>query len=158
MASFNKVILIGNLVADPEIKQTQSGISVCRFNIAVNRRYARAQQGEQNGQGAQQTADFITIVAWRQHAEFVARYFKKGRPILVCGQLQSRSWTDQQNVRHYATEVVADDVTFVDSKSDAPAAGGNNTQYVPDAYGAPAYTAGGSTSFEEIPDDGNLPF
>ena len=156
MASFNKVILIGNLVADPEIKQTQSGISVCRFNIAVNRRFARA--NGQDGQNAQQqTADFITIVAWRQQAEFVARYFKKGRPILVCGQLQSRSWTDQQNVRHYATEVVADDVTFVESKSDAPAAGGNNTQYVPDSYGAPAYT-GGATSFEEIPDDGNLPF
>ena len=157
MASFNKVILIGNLVADPEIKQTQSGISVCRFNIAVNRRFARA-NGQDGQNGQQQTADFITIVAWRQQAEFVARYFKKGRPILVCGQLQSRSWTDQQNVRHYATEVVADEVSFVESKSDAPAAGGNNTQYVPDSYGAPAYTGGGATSFEEIPDDGNLPF
>ena len=156
MASFNKVILIGNLVADPEIRQTQSGISVCRFTIAVNRRFARpAAQEAQNGQ--QQTADFITVVAWRQSAEFVARYFKKGRPILVCGQLQSRSWTDQQNNRHYSTEVVADEVSFVESKSDAPAAGGNNTQYVPDSYGAPAYT-GGAASFEEIPDDGNLPF
>ena len=157
MASFNKVILIGNLVADPEIRQTQSGISVCRFTIAVNRRFARpAGQDAQNGQ--QQTADFITVVAWRQSAEFVARYFKKGRPILVCGQLQSRSWTDQQNNRHYSTEVVADEVSFVESKSDAPAAGGNNTQYVPDSYGAPAYTGGAGTSFEEIPDDGNLPF
>ena len=157
MASFNKVILIGNLVADPEIRQTQNGISVCRFTIAVNRRFARpAGQDAQNGQ--QQTADFITVVAWRQSAEFVARYFKKGRPILVCGQLQSRSWTDQQNNRHYATEVVADEVSFVESKSDAPAAGGNNTQYVPDSYGAPAYTGGAAASFEEIPDDGNLPF
>ena len=157
MASFNKVILIGNLVADPEIRQTQSGISVCRFTIAVNRRFARtANQDVQNGQ--QQTADFITIVAWRQSAEFVARYFKKGRPILVCGQLQSRSWTDQQNNRHYSTEVVADEVSFVESKGDAPAAGGNNTQYVPDSYGAPAYTGGVAASFEEIPDDGNLPF
>ena len=156
MASFNKVILIGNLVADPEIRQTQSGISVCRFTIAVNRRFARpAAQEAQNGQ--QQTADFITVVAWRQSAEFVARYFKKGRPILVCGQLQSRSWTDPQGNRHYATEVVADEVSFVESKSDAPA-GGNNTQYTPDAYGAPAFATGSSTSFEEMPADDSLPF
>ncbi len=89
MASFNKVILIGNLTADPEIRQTQSQISVCRFTIAVNRRFARS-AGAGDAQN-QQTADFITVVAWRQSAEFVARYFKKGRPILVCGQLQSRS-------------------------------------------------------------------
>ena len=157
MASFNKVILIGNLVADPEIKQTQSGISVCRFTIAVNRRFARANAQDQGAQGQQQSADFITIVAWRQSAEFVARYFKKGRPILVCGQLQSRSWTDQQNVRHYATEVVADEVSFVESKGEGGApAGGNNTQYVPD-YGAPSYTGGGAT-FEEVPGEGDLPF
>lgn len=157
MASFNKVILIGNLVADPEIKQTQSGISVCRFTIAVNRRFARANgQDAQGAQGQQQSADFITIVAWRQSAEFVARYFKKGRPILVCGQLQSRSWTDQQNVRHYATEVVADEVSFVESKSEGAPAGGNNTQYVPD-YGTPAYS-GGTASFEEVVGEGDLPF
>ena len=122
MASFNKVILIGNLTADPEIRQTQSQISVCRFTIAVNRRFARGNNGT-DAQNQQQTADFITVVAWRQSAEFVARYFKKGRPILVCGQLQSRSWTDQQGTRHYATEVVADEVSFVESKSDAPAGG-----------------------------------
>ena len=127
MASFNKVILIGNLTADPELRQTPSQISVCRFTLAVNRRFARSNAQEaQNGQ--QQTADFITVVAWRQSAEFVARYFKKGRPILVSGQLQSRSWTDQQGQRHYATEVVADEVSFVESRGDAPAAGGNNTQ------------------------------
>ena len=156
MASFNKVILIGNLTADPEIRQTQSQISVCRFTIAVNRRFAR---GNNNGdaQGQQQTADFITVVAWRQSAEFVARYFKKGRPILVCGQLQSRSWTDQQGARHYATEVVADEVSFVESKGDAPA-GGNNTQYTPDAYGAPSYTGGNTAAFEEMPAEDNLPF
>lgn len=157
MASFNKVILIGNLTADPELRQTPSQISVCRFTLAVNRRFARSNsQDAQNGQ--QQTADFITVVAWRQSAEFVARYFKKGRPILVCGQLQSRSWTDQQGTRHYATEVVADEVSFVESRGDAPAAGGNNTQYTPDAYGSPAYTGGNTASFEEIPADDSLPF
>ena len=157
MASFNRVILIGNLTADPELRQTPSQISVCRFTLAVNRRFARANAQEaQNGQ--QQTADFITVVAWRQSAEFVARYFKKGRPILVSGQLQSRSWTDQQGARHYATEVVADEVSFVESRGDAPAAGGNNTQYTPDAYGAPAYPGGNTASFEEIPADDSLPF
>ena len=157
MASFNKVILIGNLTADPELKQTSGAtpVSVCRFTLAVNRRFARS--NAQAAQPQQQTADFITVVAWRQSAEFVARYFKKGRPILVCGQLQSRSWTDPQGNRHYATEVVADEVSFVESKSDAPA-GGNNTQYTPDAYGAPAYATGSSTSFEEMPADDSLPF
>ena len=156
MANFNKVILVGRLTADPELKQTQSGISVCRFNIAVNRRFARA-NGQDGQNGQQQTADFITIVAWRQQAEFVARYFKKGRPILVCGQLQSRSWTDQAGTRHFATEVVADEVSFVESKGDAPA-GGNNTQYTPDAYGTPTYTGGSAAGFEEMPADDNLPF
>ena len=77
MASFNKVILMGNLVADPELKKTQSGVSVTSFRIAVNRRYAR--------QGEQQQTDFIDIVAWRERAEFVTRFFTKGKPILVCG-------------------------------------------------------------------------
>ena len=156
MASFNKVILIGNLTADPELKQTPSMINVCRFTLAVNRRFARS--NNQDGQSQQQSADFITVVAWRQSAEFVARYFKKGRPILVCGQLQSRSWTDQQGTRHYATEVVADEVSFVESKGDAPAAGGNNTQYTPEAYGTPSYAAGNTASFEEMPADDSLPF
>ncbi len=157
MASFNKVILIGNLTADPELRQTPTGISVCRFTLAINRRFSR---NNAEGQGAaQQTADFITVVAWRQSAEFVARWFKKGRPILVCGQLQSRSWTDQQGAKHYATEVVADEVSFVESKNDN-APGTNNTQYTPDAYGTPAYSnaADDAKSFEETPDDGSLPF
>lgn len=152
MASFNKVILIGNLTADPELRQTQSGISVCRFNIAINRRNAR-NNADQN----QQTADFVTIVAWRQTAEFVVRYFKKGKPILVCGQIQSRSWTDPQNQKHYATEVVADEVSFVENKGDSAPA--NNTPYTPDAYAAPAFSnAGGNGGFEEVQNDDGLPF
>ena len=108
MASFNKVILIGNMTADPELKQTQGGVSVCSFSIAVNRRFAKADQ-------AQQSVDFINIVTWRQQAEFVSRYFKKGNPILVCGQLQTRSWNDNQGQKRYATEVIADEVSFVAS-------------------------------------------
>lgn len=159
MASFNKVILIGNMTADPELKQTTGGTSVCSFSIAVNRRFAKADQG-------QQSVDFINIVTWRQSAEFVSRYFKKGNPILVCGQLQTRTWTDNQGQKRYATEVVADEVSFVASAaqtaaaSAAPAnhAGAGAGSYTPDAYGAPAYNSTPSANFEEIPNDESLPF
>ncbi len=150
MASFNKVILIGNLTADPELKQTTSGVSVCRFSIAVQRRFGRNEQG-------QAPADFFNIVAWRQSAEFVSRYFKKGRAILVCGQIQNDNWTDGQGVKHYSTSIVADEVSFVDSNRDAAPAG-NGAQYTPDAYGTPAYTAGAATNFEEVTSDDDLPF
>ena len=157
MASFNKAILIGNLTADPELRQTPNGISVCRFTIAVNRRFSR------NNDQAQQSADFITIVAWRERAEFVTRYFRKGRPILICGQIQSRSWTDPQGAKHYATEVVADEVSFVENKGDSAAAPSasapaEGSAYTPDAYGSPAYSNSGNSSFEEIPNDSDLPF
>ncbi len=154
MASFNKVILIGNMTADPELKQTQTGTSVCSFSIAVNRRFSKNEQA--------QTVDFINIVAWRQSADFVCRYFKKGNPILVCGQLQTRTWTDNQGQKRYATEVVADEVSFV-----APAQGGPSANpagapqgdvYAPAAYGAPAFNTAGSANFEEIPSDESLPF
>ena len=154
MASFNKVILIGNMTADPELKQTQSGTSVCSFSIAVNRRFSKNEQG--------QTVDFINIVAWRQSADFVCRYFKKGNPILVCGQLQTRTWTDNQGQKRYATEVVADEVSFVaPAGAGASAPIGNAPQgdvYAPAAYGAPAFNTAGSANFEEIPSDESLPF
>lgn len=108
MASFNKVVLIGNLVSNPELKQTQSGVGVTSFRIAVARRFAR--DGEQ-------TADFIDIVAWRQTAEFVTRFFTKGRAILVCGSLQARTWTDSNGNKRTTYEVVADECSFVDSKA-----------------------------------------
>ncbi|MBO5281080.1 MAG: single-stranded DNA-binding protein [Clostridia bacterium] len=154
MASFNKVILIGNMTADPELKQTQTGTSVCSFSIAVNRRFSKNEQG--------QTVDFINIVAWRQSADFVCRYFKKGNPILVCGQLQTRTWTDNQGQKRYATEVVADEVSFVaPAGANASAPMGNAPQgdvYAPAAYGAPAFNTAGSANFEEIPSDESLPF
>ena len=151
MASFNKVILVGNMTADPELKQTTAGTSVCSFSIAVNRRFTKAEQG-------QQTVDFINIVAWSQRAEFVSRYFKKGNPILVCGQLQTRTWTDNQGQKRYATEVIADEVTFVGpaSSNGAPVAGGST--YTPEAYATPSFNSASSASFEEIPGDESLPF
>ena len=149
MASFNKVILVGNMTADPELKQTPSGVSVCSFSIAVNRRFAKSEQ-------AQQTVDFINIVAWRQQAEFVSRYFKKGNPILICGQLQTRNWTDAQGQKRYATEVYAEEVTFV-----APAnqnGQGGNQGYTGDTYGSPTYNNNNTSNFEDIPNDDSLPF
>ena len=109
MASLNKVILIGHMTANPELKLTPSGVGVCSFSIGVSRRYTK---------GEQQT-DFITIVAWRQQAEFVSKYFKKGQAICVCGQLQTRTWTDNNGNKRYATEVVADEVSFVERKENA---------------------------------------
>ena len=141
MASFNKVILIGNLTADPELKQSQSGVSVCSFSIAVNRRLSKTNE-----------CDFITIVAWRQQAEFVSRYFKKGKPILVCGQIQTRTWTDKQNNKRYATEVVADEVSFVGGSESSTEAKNEAPAYMPSVYQSP------SAAFEEIPADEGLPF
>lgn len=145
MATLNKVILIGNLTSDVELKQTPSGISVVSFTLAVNRRYK-----SKNGGEGTQTADFISIVAWRQTAEFVAKYFKKGKPILVCGALQSRSYTDRKGEKRYVTEVVADEVGFVENKateeSSAPA-------YVPQAY-----TPDATPNFEPVSDEDDLPF
>ena len=144
MASFNKVILIGNLTADPELKQTTSGISVCSFTIAINRKFAK--EGEQ-------TCDFITIQTWRQTAEFVSKYFKKGKPILVCGQLQQRTWTDNQGNKRYATEVVADEVSFVGNNEASSEEKSEPSTYMPSAYQTSA-----QPQFEEVPNDGDLPF
>ena len=154
MADLNKVILMGHMTADPELKQTTSGISVCSFSIGVNRRYSKADQG-------QQSVDFINIVSWRQQAEFVSRYFKKGSSIIVCGSLQTRNWTDNQGQKRYVTEVVADEVSF-----GAPASANQNVGdikpqgqgYTPSAYGVPSFNSTGSADFEEIPGDESLPF
>ena len=142
MASFNKVILIGNLTANPELKQTQSGISVCSFSLAVNR--PKSKDGEQ-------VCDFFTIQCWRQQAEFVTRYFTKGSPILVCGKLQTRSWNDNQGNKRTATEVVADEVAFVGNK-DQQAQTTSPLDYTPATYGSTGQ------GYEEIPSDISLPF
>ena len=152
MASFNKVILIGNMTADPELKQTTSGTSVCSFSIAVNRRFAKPEQGQQN-------VDFINIVTWRQQAEFVSRYFKKGNPILICGQIQTRMWTDNQNQKRYATDVVAEEIQFVDSKGEGPSGQMGASAYTPDSY-APSFSTQqeAAPKFEEMSNDDDLPF
>ena len=139
MAAFNKVILIGYLTDTPELKQTQTGISVASFTIGVNRRYS--------AEGKQET-DFINIVCWRKTAEFVCRYFGKGSAILVCGSLQTRTYTDRDGNKRHATEFVADEAAFVERKSESA-----QTVGVP-AYGAP--DSGGS--FEKLDPEDELPF
>lgn len=134
--AFNKVILMGNLTAAPELKQTPSGASVCTFSIAVNRKMAK------NGE-----VDFINIVAWRHTAEFVAKYFTKGKTILVCGQLQTRSYTDKQGAKRTVTEVVAEEVSFAGFAEDKP----KQTPYVPSAYAD-------KPQFEDVANTEGLPF
>ena len=145
MASFNKIILIGNLVADPELKQTSTGISYCSFSIAVSRRFAK--QGDQN------TTDFFEVTCWREKAEFVTKFFTKGKPILVCGEMHQRSWTDNNGAKRYAYSVAADELTFVERKS------ADSSEYKGSAPAAPSY---GSSSpmgdFEELSTDDELPF
>lgn len=143
MASLNKVILIGHMTADPELKQTPSGVSVCSFSIGVARKYTKP--------GEQSQSDFINIVAWRNSAEFVARYFRKGSAICICGSLQTRSWTDTNGSKRYATEVVADEINFVERKSDSP----RNDDYQAPAFGGQMMDA---PKFEEIAGDDDLPF
>ena len=103
----NRVILMGRLTADPELRQTPQGTSVTQFTIAVDRRI-KTENGQQ--------ADFITCVAWRKTAEFICRYFQKGRMIAIEGQIQSRSWETQDGKRQYATEVIVDNVSFTGEK------------------------------------------
>lgn len=161
MAAFNKVILIGNLVADPELKTTQNGVSVTSFSIAVGRRKVKDQEPQ---------TDFINCVAWRNTAEFICNYFQKGKAILIVGSIQTRNWTDQEGQKRYATEVVAEEAQFVEKKSDsaspveASKMHSNGTQSSP--YQVPAQDANSSNSpyssqavkFEEMTGDDDLPF
>lgn len=155
--NFNKVIIGGRLTADPELKTTPSGISVVSFTVAVNRRF-----GVKNGE--ESTADFFNVTAWRQTAEFVSRYFRKASSICIVGSLQTRNWTDQQGNKRYSVEIVADEASFVDAKSESPlavqqAAAAQQAGYMPENYGAPSYSSmGDAPKFEEIADDEELPF
>ena len=149
--NLNKVILCGRMTADPELKQTQSGIAVVSFTLAVNRRY---QAKSADGAQAQQ-ADFVNVVAWRQTAEFISRYFKKGSALCITGSIQTRSWQDQQGQKRYATEVVADEAMFVDSKNE-----GGSGSYSTETYNAPSYSSSPAAApkFEELKTDDDLPF
>ena len=126
--NLNKVILCGRLTADVELKTTGTGISVCSFTLAVNRPHRAA-----DANSGQPTADFISVVAWRQRAEFIAKYFRKGSSICLTGSIQTRKWTDQNNVTRYATEVIVEDAHFVDNKGEGGAAPVPAEEYPPAA-------------------------
>ena len=106
----NKVILMGRFTRDPELRSTPQGISTCAFSIAVDRNFVRP--------GEERKADFINCVAWRQTAEFISKYFRKGSMIALEGSIQTRSWDDQDGKKRYATDVVVSQVYFADSKKD----------------------------------------
>ena len=146
----NKVFIMGRLTRDPELRRTQSGTAVTSFSLAVDRDY-KSQSGEKE-------TDFIDVVAWRSTAEFVAKYFSKGRMAVVEGRLQIREWKDKDGNNRRSAEVVADNIYFGDSKRD-----GAGSDYAAPAYGAPmgGYSApmGGPSAFAEIDEeDGDLPF
>lgn len=144
--NLNKVVLGGRLTADPELKQTQSGISACSFSIAINRKYAK--------EGEQQQTDFIRCKAWRNTAEFISRYFRKGSSICIVGEIQTSSWTDQSGNKVYSTDILVNEAMFVDSKNDA--------QGAESASPANSTTEGNKApqpaNFEEIDNDSDLPF
>lgn len=144
--AFNKVILVGNLCDNPVLRTTPSGVSVATFCIAVGRNKKVDGQPE---------ADFINIVAWRGTAEFVSKYFTKGKGILVCGRLQIRQYTASDGAKRSVAEVIADDVSFIGSKGD-----GDDTPVVKSPTGdkevVRADFSGGN--FEELADGDRLPF
>lgn len=164
----NKAILMGRFVANPELRQTPSGVSVVQFRIAVDRNY--------NPKDGQRKADFIDIVAWRQTAEFVSRYFSKGQMIAVEGSIQTRTYVDKNGNNRYAVEILADRVHFCGSKAES-SAGMNQAGPVPSSVAGGEEVAGGAVQpaaqgesfsvgdlsdfedFEEIgTDDSKLPF
>ena len=155
----NKVIVVGRLTADPELRQTQSGISSCRFTVAVNRKFKNESTGKYD-------ADFISCVAWRQTAEFVSKYFSKGSMIGIEGNLRTGSYKDKTypDVTHYTTDLFVENVEFVGSKN-------NNADNSCSNYSTPAPTQavqssstgnnssyGNLNEFEEILSDGEVPF
>ena len=159
----NRIMLMGRLTRDPELRHTQTGTAVASFSLAVDRDFKDKQTGEK-------TTDFIDVVAWRNTAEFVSRYFTHGRMAVVEGRLQLRDWTDKDGNKRRAAEVIAENIYFGDSKRDgdagnyAPPAGGNYSAPTGGGYSAPAAPAGysapsGGDQFAELSDDdGELPF
>lgn len=130
----NKVALIGRLAKNPEIRYTPNNTAVCQFTVAVDRRYKSENQPQ---------ADFIPVIAWRSTGEFVNKYFTKGNRIALTGSIQVRSWNDAEGKRHYATEVVADEVEFCESKKDTSPAATDEAGYYDNM---------------DAPDDDDLPF
>ena len=143
----NRIIAMGRFTKTPELKRTASGTGVTNFTIAVDRDF--------KGQNGEKETDFIECVAWRNTAEFVSKYFDKGKMAVVEGRLQMREWKDKDGNNRRSAEIVADSVYFADSKRDGAAPAGS---YAPSYGAAENYSAPMSGGFAEIEDDGELPF
>jgi len=147
----NKVILVGRLVKDPEVKTTQSQIAFCGFTIAVDRKFKTA-SGERQ-------ADFISCVAWRQQAEFLGKYFQKGSRVAVVGNLQSRTYDDANGKKVYVTEVVVDEIEFVDSKKEgAQTSGSEGSRSAAASSNPPPAPSVDNGFYPAMDDDTTLPF
>lgn len=152
----NKVILMGRLTRDPELKSTPTGASVVSFSLAVERNFAR--------QGEQRQTDFINCVAWRNQAEFLAKYFAKGQLLALSGNLQTRQYDDKDGKRVYVTEVVVDELHFAERRNDAQGAGMAPGTPVQQTAPRMQQTApevqpqAGADDFVLLPDDDELPF
>ncbi len=154
MAGLNKVILMGNLTADPDFKTTPAGVPVTTFSIAVGRRFAK--------QGDEVTADFFNIVCWRGLAEFVSKYFTKGKPIVVVGSIQNRSYTTQDGQKRYITEIIADECTFAGNNPNSNQQGNSGTYYGAEPQSSAGNEAANpkpaAATFEELSTEDDLPF
>ncbi len=147
----NCAIIMGRLVADPELRTTTTGLSVTSFTVAVDRGYAK--------QGEERQTDFIDVVAWRQTADFVSRFFRKGSMIAVQGSIRTRSYEDKNGNKRKAVELVADSVSFCGSKAESGGVRVDNAiSPVEAAAPTPSFSTGSSSDFEEITDDDDLPF
>jgi len=144
----NRVILMGRITQDLDLKSTPSGASVLQFNVAVERSFVK--------QGEERQTDFITCVAWRQQAEFISKYFSKGRMIAIEGNLRTRTYEDKNGSKHYVTEVYVDSVSFTGE----PKQGGNTSSQ--QNYSQPAQNQaaiiGDLSDFEEVLSDDGVPF
>lgn len=141
----NSCVLTGRLVADPELRTTPSGLSVCRFRIAVDRPFQKS--------GEERKADFIDIVAWRSNADFVTKYFRKGSMIAVQGSLQTNNYEDKNGNKRTSYEIVADRTEFCGSKADNGGAGQANT-----GAASASYSNSTADDFSSVVDDDDLPF
>ena len=158
--NLNKVILAGRIVAEPELKQTTGGASVVSVRIAVNRRFQSRDAQQQN------EADFFNVTAWQNTAEFIAKYFRKGAAICICGRIQNRTWVDQNGQKRYVTDIIAEEANFVESRNAQDGMsmglpGPMSGMGAPDAYSAPTYSSpahNNAPKFEEIKTDDDLPF
>lgn len=170
----NVAVIMGRLVADPELRHTPNDVAVTSFTLAVDRSYVKS--------GTERQTDFIDVVAWRGTADFVCRYFRKGQMMAVHGSIQTRTYNDKDGNKRKAFEIVADDVNFADSKRNEGAAPYGGNSYGGSSYGnsynnyggnsaaghemqrpaysepAPTYSSGNSGDFEEIIGDDDLPF